>query len=110
MPAASLRRQRHKRKESRANAVIPPLASEIEQTVCKPAFARPKPIVVPPVFVGRIRECCWPMGNVGRKWTFCDAPTIPGKDYCEPHHTLGFYKPRVRGEIGGGRSNVHSDA
>lgn len=76
----------------------------------KPVIVKPKPVVVVPVFVGRIRECCWPMSNVGRRWTFCDAPTLPGKDYCESHHTIGFYKPRVRGEIGGGRSNSRPDA
>lgn len=88
---------------------IPTEAAKPKPAV-KPVILKPKPIIVAPVFVGRVRECCWPMSNVGRRWTFCDAPTIPGKDYCQEHHTIGFYKPRQRGEIGGGRSNAHADA
>lgn len=70
----------------------------------KPVIKAPKPIVVASVFVGRIRECCWPMSNVGRRWTFCDTATLPGKDYCAEHHRIGFYKPRQRGDVGGGRA------
>lgn len=109
-------------RRDRAKPVLPGLSSDeaiIEEMIevpveaakpkpaVKPVILKPKPIIVAPVFVGRIRECCWPMSNVGRRWTFCDAPTIPGKDYCEPHHTIGFYKPRQRGYVS---DQVASDA
>jgi len=110
---------RKRRKAMRVPPVLPPLSSEHEvaiaeivAAVTKTIVVKPKPLPPPPapVFVGRIRECCWPMSNVGRKWFFCEAPTLPGKDYCQPHHAIGFYKPRVRGEIGGGRSEAQADA
>jgi len=43
--------------------------------------------------------CCWPIGEPGtRSFRFCDAESITGKPYCEPHAALAYVKVRDRRE------------
>lgn len=96
MPAASLRRQRQKRKESRANAGLPLLSSEQSAVDApKPVIVKPMPVVMAPMFTGRIAECCWPTSD-GKPWTWCNDPTVPGKDYCAEHAARVYVARRER--------------
>ena len=50
----------------------------------------------PAPWAGRVRECCWPIGQPGRAgFRFCSEPSEPGKPYC-PEHCRSAYvrKPR----------------
>lgn len=42
-----------------------------------------------PVRLGLVKECCWPTTD-RRPWRFCEAPTIPDKQYCPDHARLAF--------------------
>ena len=76
---------------------LPPLASGDEPPAMRPA---PSPLLVPvspppsrPY--ARIKECCWPIGEVGtRGFRFSDAPTEPGRPYCEEHAMKAFVRVR----------------
>lgn len=67
----------------------PPPAAPV--TVAKPAPATPRPIRI-----GRVRECCWPIGEPGsRGFRFCDAATEPGRPYCATHGAVAYLRPRA---------------
>ena len=70
-----------------------------------PTPARPAPPRLhavpsaPPRPYGRVITCCWPIGEPGtRSFCFCDAPSEPGKPYCEEHARLAYVKVRDRRE------------
>ncbi len=44
----------------------------------------PAPPFPDPIRAGRSEPCCWVTSN-GRPWTYCNAPGVPGKPYCEAH-------------------------
>jgi GcrA cell cycle regulator len=47
------------------------------------------------VRVGRVTECCWPVGSPGtRAFRFCDDPTLPGASYCDAHDRVAYIRPR----------------
>lgn len=48
---------------------------------------------------GRVITCCWPIGEPGtRSFRFCDAPSVPGKPYCEEHAQKAYVKLKDRRE------------
>ncbi len=48
---------------------------------------------------GRTTECCWPLGDPGtRSFRFCDAPSEPGRPYCEAHAAQAYVRVRDRRE------------
>ena len=57
----------------------------------------PTPRRVPFVYAP-VRECRWPTSD-GKPWKFCEAPTLPGKDYCAEHHAISFQKHRTKHEL-----------
>lgn len=82
-------------------ATLPPLASGNEPPAMRPAspprfIPAPAPPPPPPSRpYARITECCWPIGEVGtRGFRFCDAPTEPGRPYCEEHAMKAFVRVR----------------
>lgn len=53
----------------------------------------------PPKPYRRIVTCCWPIGEPGtRAFSYCEAPSTPGKPYCEEHCLLAFVRVRDRRE------------
>jgi GcrA cell cycle regulator len=68
--------------------------------------AAPRPPPLPAPRFGRVTECCWPIGTPGtRGFRFCDAPTEPGRPYCEEHARIAYTRLRVpeSGDGGGAR-------
>lgn len=68
-----------------------------------PPLGSPAPIRAPtqpaPLPVGRVIECCWPLGQPGTKaFHFCDASSLPGKPYCGAHAKLAYVRVRDRKE------------
>ena len=48
---------------------------------------------------GRVIECCWPIGEPGkRSFRYCSDPSEPGKPYCSDHSKLAHTKIRDRRE------------
>lgn len=48
------------------------------------------------VILGRVRECCWPLGEPGTPaFRFCADASVPGKPYCVSHCTKAFLSPRA---------------
>jgi GcrA cell cycle regulator len=90
-----------RRKVSLPAVTLPPLASADESPVASlpsPPRLMPTP-PLPPRPYGRITECCWPIGEPGtRAFRFCDAPTEPGRPYCEEHARTAFVRVRDRRE------------
>jgi len=66
---------------------VKPLPVEIVQAV----VVKPAPIPVRPIWIGPIRECCWPLGDPRTKdFRFCEAATRPGKHYCATHWRVAY--------------------
>lgn len=62
-----------------------------QQTTARKAVAPPPPRPVQEVWKGRIKECCWPIGEPGTKaFRFCDEPSEAGKPYCPEHCNAAF--------------------
>jgi hypothetical protein len=39
----------------------------------------------------RVIDCCWPIGEPGtRGFRFCDADSLPGRQYCAAHAALAY--------------------
>lgn len=54
---------------------------------------------------GRVTECCWPLGHPGtRAFHFCDAPSEPGRPYCEAHVRKAYVT------VGGHAQSVAAEA
>lgn len=50
-----------------------------------------------PVYFGKITECSWPTGEPGtRSFRYCDAPTLPGKTYCDEHFRIAYLPSKPR--------------
>jgi GcrA cell cycle regulator len=61
---------------------LPPLAC-VDTVVIPP----PAPVIMP---LRKSEPCCWPIGEPGKpSFHFCDAPSVPGKAYCEAHRAIG---------------------
>lgn len=61
--------------------------------------SRPTLRSVPSGPASRVTACCWPIGEPGTKaFTFCDAPSAPGKPYCQEHVAVAYVKVRDRRE------------
>lgn len=40
---------------------------------------------------GRVSDCCWPIGEPGRRdFRFCSDQSLPGRPYCEAHCRLAY--------------------
>lgn len=70
-------------------STLPPLSTQLPLPERAPRVAyaadrrAPEPVVVP-IPTGRVVECCFPIGHPGtRAFRFCEAPSVPGKPYCE---------------------------
>ena len=51
-----------------------------------------EPVVLAPR-VGRVTQCCWPIGEPGtRTFHFCDVPSAPGRPYCPDHARHAYVK------------------
>lgn len=48
---------------------------------------------------GRVIECCWPLGEKP-PFRSCDAPSDPGRPYCEDHAKIAYVRVRDRREDG----------
>jgi len=61
-------------------------------------MARPTP--AHSVRVGPVCECRWPIGDPKdrQNFRFCDAPSEPGKSYCETHRRIAYVVIRDRRE------------
>ncbi len=84
-------------------APFPPLAAAAPPAPPRPAPAPPAAArlqaVAPPRSYGRVVTCCWPIGEPGTpSFCFCDAPSEPGKPYCDEHAKLAYVKVRDRRE------------
>lgn len=65
---------------------------------------RPKAPMPPPVWLGTVKSCCWPMWNDqersgGVKARFCCATTEPGWQYCRTHLDIAYLVTKVRREV-----------
>jgi GcrA cell cycle regulator len=64
-----------------------------------PVVAQPRPMAPAPRPYARVVTCCWPLGEPGTKeFRFCDAPSEPGRPYCEDHVKLAYVKIRDKRE------------
>ncbi len=69
---------------------------------CRPRRPGPQPAPKPdarktpppsPLQLGRVTECCWPIGEPGsRGFRMCDEPTEPGRSYCAPHCNVAYVR------------------
>lgn len=69
-----------------------PLASVPKPApVVRPPVVRPPPVAYVAPHLGRVTECCWPIGEPGtRQFHFCDCPSEPGRPYCEEHVKVAY--------------------
>jgi GcrA cell cycle regulator len=73
---------------------LPPLSAAIGAPV--PVL---RPIMQSPKQTLRASPCCWPIGEPGRpSFHFCNANSVPGKPYCEPHAAIAYVRVRDRRE------------
>jgi GcrA cell cycle regulator len=74
--------------------VTPPAAPPKPRPPHQAPATRP-PLAPPPPRYGRIVDCCWPIGEPGtRPFHFCDAPSEPGRPYCQDHVKRAYTKER----------------
>ena len=87
---------------STAAVVVPaPITVAVIPAIVPPPVRAPQPRiqVVAPRPYARVVTCCWPIGEPGtRSFRFCDAPSEPGKPYCDQHARLAYVKVRDRRE------------
>lgn len=70
----------------------------IPRPALKPVIVAPPP-PLPAVPVGRVRECCWPIGEPRAKdFRYCDAPSVPGRPYCDEHYKVAYMKTPASAE------------
>lgn len=67
------------------------------------ATERPRP-PQPLVCRGRVQPCSYIVSGYGRRSTFCDAPSLPGKSECLHHHTICRRPVPDNGRIGVARA------
>jgi len=49
-----------------------------------------------PIKLGPVTKCRWPEGDPKHPdFHFCEAPTLPGRSYCECHHARA-YQPKIQ--------------
>lgn len=93
--------QREARRIRRENlATLPALGLERpRQTGPSVPMARtldipPAPRLLPEK-IGRVVDCCWPIGEPGRVgFHFCGCKSAPGRPYCEEHHRRSVARVR----------------
>lgn len=81
--------------------LAPPPAPVTEPSPTRRPAEAPRPVLrsVPSAAGGRVTACCWPIGEPGTKgFHFCDAPSTPGKPYCQEHAAVAYVKVRDRRE------------
>jgi len=84
-------------------ATLPVLASldapvpvDPQPTTIAPQPATPAPALPSAGWSGRVRDCCWPIGEPGTKaFRFCGEDSLPGRNYCPKHHAIGTISPRA---------------
>lgn len=70
----------------------------IPRPALKPVIVAPPP-PLPAVPVGRVRECCWPIGEPRAKdFRYCDAPSVPCRPYCDEHYKVAYMKTPASAE------------
>ena len=76
---------------------------------------QPKPIqeTPRPCTIGRIKPCCWPIGEPGRRdIRFCEEPSARGKPYCDEHSRTAYVRPQnainAPSQLRGGSARRHA--
>lgn len=84
-------------KEVAAPKPKPPPVKAATQPPPQATPAPPKPFPATPY--GRVVKCCWPLGDPGTLgFRFCEAPSTPGKPYCQEHAAVAYIRVRDRRE------------